>query len=201
MALYDSRGYEIGNVLDRRAYPTARRNRMGPPPSGSAGSASFGAESLGPPRMRLFSFVFGETASSRRTMSGNLCNGPALIKDIVLGTNTNTDPPNKSLEIGFAATRVTEAGVALTTPRPYTLLVELINPFGTLAAAVGGGLVQHTVEPFLHNKIIPLDLVVLDAQFYPVAAWVNNSLNAQTAHGWMRVLEQIPLSKVGDYMS
>lgn len=196
---YDPTGFEIGNVLDARAYPLARRNRTGPAPSG-AQAGILTSDPSTPPRMRVFPFVFNETATSRRAWSGNQCTGPALIKDLFIGTSAHATPTNKTVEIGIASTRITEAGVALATPRPYTLLTELLDPFNVVLDAAGGGIPDTTTAPNAASQRVKLDLVVYDAQFFPVLALVNNTGNAQEWHGWFRVLEQIPLSKLGDYM-
>jgi hypothetical protein len=194
-------GFEIGNTLDRRAYPALRVKRAGPPPSSSLDAAIRAGGGTITPRMRVFPLGFNETASSRRTLSSNQCQGPALIKDIALGTSTYTAPTNKSIEVGIASSRITENGVALTTPRPYTLLTELLDPFAAIVDAAGGGLLQTTSAPNMNTIRTPLDLVVLDAQFYVTIALVNNTANAQEWHGWFRVLEAIDPLNIAAYLS
>lgn len=194
-----SSGFEIGNKLDARTYPAARKQRSGPPPS-QADPASLAGGGPTAPRTRFFPFAFNETATSRRTISGDKCQGPALIKAFLLGTSTYSAPISKSVEIGISSTKLTEAGVALTTPRPYTLLLELQDPFSQLASAAGRGYPLATWAPGPNTITFPLDLVVYDNEFYPVLALWNNTANAQQWYGFLKVLEQIRPDKIGDYM-
>ena len=170
-----------------------------PPASGSGGNDDpLGAPSA--PRTRIFPFTWNETATSRRTISGERCRGPALWKLVVLGTGTYVAPTNKTLEIGIAATKITENGVALTLPRPYSLLLELQDPFALLVAAAGRGMPLTTTNPQYITESLSLDLVIYDAEFFPVVSLWNNTANAQQWVGHMKILEQIRLDKLGDYM-
>lgn len=192
-------GFEIGNALDRRAYPALRTKRSGPPPTAAAAEA-LQADRDTPPRMRIFPFAWNETANSRRTISGAKCQGPALYKAFQLGTSTYTAPINKTVEVGIASTPVVENGVALTTPRPYSLLLELQDPFTQLSAAMGRGFPVTTVNPLYRDFVMPLDLVIYDNEFYPTISLFNNTANAQQWVGYLRILEQVPISRLGDYM-
>lgn len=201
MAGVNSWGFEIPQRFDLRSFPAPRPKRTGPPPSGQGPEDLFAGPTFAAPRMRVFPFAWNETASSRRTISGAKCQGPALIKSLMLGTSTYTAPISKSVEIGISSTRLTEAGVALTTPRPYTLLLELQDPFTQLASAAGQGFPLTTVAPQYNTFFLPLDLVVWDNEFYPTVSLWNNTANAQQWVGSLRVLEQIKAEKIGDYMT
>ena len=199
MAGYNSRGFEIPQRFDLSSYPKARPKRSGPPPTASAVEQQT-TDRDSPPRTRIFPFAWNETANSRRTISGAKCQGPALYKAFQLGTSTYTAPINKSVEVGIASTPVVENGVALTTPRPYSLLLELQDPFAQLSAAMGRGFPVTTVNPLYRDFVMPLDLVIYDNEFYPTISLFNNTANVQQWVGYLRILEQVPISRLGDYM-
>jgi hypothetical protein len=196
----NSSGFEIPQRFDLGNFPKARSKRSGPPPSSARAEDLFENPAGAAPRMRIFPFAWNETASSRRTISGKMCRGPALYKSIQLGTSALVSPISKTVEVGIASSRVTENGVALTTPRPYTLMLELVDPFLQIASAAGQGFPIHTTNPLLRDYIMPLDLVIYDAEFYPVVSLWNNTGNVQQWQGNIRVLEQVRLDKLGDYM-
>lgn len=90
---YASSGFEIGNVLDRRAYPSARRNRTGPPPSGSTTTPDPFVNRGAPIRARPVAFAIREDAGRAVAAMGPFV-GPGLVKriDCAFLTTANVDP-------------------------------------------------------------------------------------------------------------
>jgi hypothetical protein len=175
-------------TIDARTYPRARLGRTGPPSSTAAPIPLGGA---GPtiPRMRIFSFVFTESASSRRTLSFGALTGPAIIQDLMIWMGTVPGDFTTTVEIGKSLVAVTEAGVALTVARPYDVLTELKDPFNLMADAGGQGINIGAVPGVAARFPYPLMIPVTDASFYAIVALVNNSANAQNFNGSLRVLE------------
>lgn len=172
---------------------TAANPQIYPPPrKGRGGGVSI--EQLGPvsaPRMRMFPWIFSITGASRRTISTPRLVGPAIIKDFTWYNSTKTDPPVVTVEIGTARAPVDEAGVALTTLRPFTVLTELLDPFGVMAGASGDGFPVATLPTANDSRRFPLDLIVTDSEFFAVVSVVNNSAQAERYNGWLRVLESV----------
>jgi hypothetical protein len=175
-------------TIDARTYPRARIGRTGPPSSTAAPpSAAGGAVVV--PRMRFFSFVFNETANSRRTLSFGPLTGPAIIQEVAFWLSALPGEFLNSVEIGKSLVAVTEAGVALTVPRPYDVLTELKDPFNLMADAGGQGIYVGATPSFAERRPYRLMIPVLDASFHAIVALVNNSAGAQTWNGYIRVLE------------
>lgn len=188
---YDSQGYEIGNVLLPKQYPLPRRGRVGPPSSLETQVASVGPDFAAPPRARVFPWVMNITANSRRTLSTPLLLGPAILRKIFFGPGTVTTPPAQTLELGWAPGLVTEAGVALTAARPYTVLTELLDPFAVSAAAKGTGLLADNSANTHVRYEWSLDLIVTEVRFCFTLAWVNNAATAEQRGGQLLVLEAV----------
>jgi len=171
-------------AADPAIYPGSRKNR----------GAGVLAEDLAPspaPRMRVFPFILNVTATSRRSLSTPRLVGPAIIKDFVWYNPTKTTPPVITIEIGTATIPVNEAGVALTSARPYVILTELLDPGAAIAGAAGDGYPVATTPTTQTHHRYPLDLIVTDAEFFAVISVVNNSLQAEEYNGWLRVLEAV----------
>jgi hypothetical protein len=171
-------------VIDLSAYPSARKR--------GAGAAVNSDVQLSPiPRTRYFTFLWAETATSRRTVSTPRLTGPVVIKDIDFYSSTINATHVKSIEVGYSLVPVTEAGVALATARPYTTLTELIDPFAQGATGVGVGIEQLTTPATNVKFSIALDLIIDQAECYVCVALVNTSSNGQLWHGKLRVVENV----------
>lgn len=96
-----------------------------------------------------------------------------------------------SIELGYSPTAVTENGVALTTPRPYTPLTELIDPFSIFPAAAGRGLVDSNIPNTNVRWQEPLDLIVDQPDTFVVVAHWNNTALAQFWNGQLRLVENV----------
>lgn len=171
-------------MIDLSAYPAARKR--------TAGAAVNDDVSLAPlPRTRYFTWLFNETGTSRRTVSTPRIQGPALIKDIDFYSSVINATDVKSIEIGYALVPVTEAGVALTAARPYTVLTELIDPFAQRAVGAGVGVEQLTTPNTNVKFSLALDLIVDRAEAFITVSLLNTTANAQLWHGKLRVIENV----------
>jgi hypothetical protein len=171
-------------AADPKIYPAPREDRGGEDDVTDSGDFQH-------PRTRLFPFIMTLTANNRRTLSTPRIQGPAIIKGIFLAQPFGQDPPGGSIEIGTARAPVTETAVALATARPYTVLSELLNPFAVMVGASGQGLLPTSLGTIMRHQETPLDLIVPDAEFFAVIAYVNNSVGAGTFAGHLRVLEGV----------
>jgi hypothetical protein len=174
----------VTTAADPRIYPAARKGR----------GAGADLEDLGPinaPRMRVFPFFWTSTASNRRSWSTPILQGPAIIKDVQFWFTFGASPPSMTVEIGTSTVPVLEAGVALTTARPYRVLTELQDPYGGILAAAGDGIPVGTTPTSSARPLMPLDLIVLDPSFYLVVAGVAGGAGVFEIHGNIRVLERI----------
>lgn len=179
-------------MIDSATYPRLRPKRIG----GEAGAPVLSPVPL--PRTRVFTFLLREQAQLRQSVSMARCQGPALIKDLEVYESTLATTYAKCLEIGYSTVPVSENGVALTTPRPYTPLTELVN-LGVTANAGGAGL-EYWAVPNNNPRVRPLELIVDLPEFYVVLAWFNNTLNAQDLHGMVRVVEGIDRAALANFL-
>jgi hypothetical protein len=186
-------------TTDARTFPLPRRGRTGPASSLDAIAAAQGPNLPAPPRSRVFPWQFSETANTRRTISTPKLIGPAILRKAYFQTSTKIAPPGESLEFGWAQTPIQEAGVALTVIRPYTVLTELLDPFGVSNIAIGKGFPNFTIPTGVAGYEVTLDLIITEPQFVFTVSLINNSLNAQQWTGWMSVLEAISPSALADF--
>lgn len=188
---WDSAGYEIGNVLARGTFPAARLKRQGPPPSSGPEedlSAPVGSQ-LGRPR--VFPFAIKETAARRNTISTPKLLGNVLIQSLFFSSGSHADPPNDTLEVGYALQPITETNVLLTEPRPYTVLTELLDPHGIIANDRGQGFFGTTLNVPNRGGRIPLGLYILERECSVVLGLVNPSAFVQTWLGYINVIENL----------
>jgi hypothetical protein len=171
-------------AADPKAYPAPRKR--------AAGAATTAAEESGPvPRTRVFPFFLAFGATSRRAFSTPRLIGPAIIKGIELYSTHGASPPAYTVEIGTGATPVLESAVAIDTPRPFTVLTELLDPFNGIAGTAGDGIPMHTIPSYTASYERPLDLIVTDAEFFLVLAVQNPSAFAAELSGRLRVIEAV----------
>lgn len=196
---FASSGFEIANELDRRAFPTARRNRTGPPPAGTAGPL---AQPIGSDvgRVRVFPWAINETAARRNTISTPKLLGNVIILSLSFSSGSHADPPNDTLEVGYALQPLTETNVVLTVPRPYTVLTELLDPHGIIANDRGQGFFGTTLNVPNRGSRIPLGLVVLERECAVVLALVNPSAFVQTWLGTLTVIENLSFAALARYI-
>jgi hypothetical protein len=169
-------------VIDLAAYPAARKRTTGDPNLPQVDNAPI-------PRTRYFTFLWNETASSRRTVSTPRITGPAIIKEIEFYSGTINATDVKSIEVGYSLVPVTENGVSLATARPYNVLTELIDPFAQRAAGAGVGLSQLSSPNTNVRFTLALDLILDVTEAYVCVALLNTSANAQLWNGRLKVIE------------
>lgn len=178
-------------MIDELTYPLPRRRRAGPPTNLEVKAASSGAVAATPPRSRYFPWIMALAGATRRTLSTPTLVGPAILKRLNYYVVLASDPPQMTLEIGWSPTPVTEAGVALTTPRPYTPLIEKLDPFGVTATNIGGGILNETLPNTHVYYQLTLDLIVTEAQFAFTLSWVNPPGFGGNWYGQISVLENV----------
>lgn len=178
-------------TIDALTFPLPRRRRLGPPTNIEVQQASSGALSLTPPRTRVIPWLMSMSANSRRTVSSPILTGPAILRKLFFNAPTPTSPPAQTLEIGWAPNVVTEAGVALTTVRPYTVLIEKQDPFNVSVAAIGAGFPISTNPNTRTYFEWSLDIIVTETRFAFTVSWVNNAATAEERGGHMLILENV----------
>lgn len=177
-------------MIDQGTYPQLRPSRIG-------AGASPGVQLAPLPRSRVFQWIENVTVNTRRTLSTPRLQGPVIIKSFSFYVATHSAAV--TAEIGYASVSITEAGVALTTPRPYTLLTEKIDPFGVLADISGRGLLDGTIPNTNVRYSEPLDLIIDQADVFVCLATWNNSALAQVWTGTLRVVENVLRSGLEQY--
>ena len=198
MSGWNSRGFEIGNTLDKRAYPTARRSRSGPPPASTGG---VGQEPTGSDigRTRVFPWRISETAGNRNTISTPKLLGNVIIASLFYSLPTAADPPNDSLEIGYALQPVTEINVAVAVARPYTLLTELLDHNNQISDDRGRGFPGTTINSPQRGTRVPLGLIIMERELVVTLSVVNPSGFVQGGFGYINLMENLSLAALARY--
>lgn len=173
-----------------------------PPPSYTRQLAAAGAtgQPAPLPRARIFPWIMNMTGTSRRTLSTPRIYGPALIRRLFFGRGTVTTPVGQTLEVGWAPAPVQEAGVALSTPRAYTVLTEKLDPFGVAGDIIGQGIYN---DNSINSQIqfeINLNFIITEAQFFAVIAWVNNTASAEQRGGHLEVIESVDATALAAFL-
>jgi hypothetical protein len=175
-------------------YPPTHDPRIAPQPNNP------GPPELAVPRMRVFPWVLNCTVlNSRYSFSTPTLIGPAIITDIVVYVTSGVDPPIPTLEVGTSLGLVRENGVALTTLRPYTVLMEYQDPFAYAVPSAGGvGIPFWTVPTASNERRYWLGYRVQDPSFRLVIAIVQGG-NAIKASGVIRCAEAIDTANLSAY--
>jgi hypothetical protein len=187
-------------VADPRTYPLPRRKRVGPSSSLEALAAANEGAVATPPRARVFPWVMNLTATSRRTLSTPLLQGPALLRKCFIFSGTVSTPPQQTLEFGWSVNPVTENGVAIATVRPYTVLTEYLDPFAVSASTIGMGF-PAAADANSHVKYeYSLDLIVTEPRFCFTVSWLNIASTAEQRSGHLLVLEAVNLDALSTFL-
>lgn len=179
--------------IDPTWYPRARKGRSGSP-------APLAQDVTPAPRTRIFPFFFTFAANRRRSFTTPRLIGPAIIKDLELYPTFTSSPPSFSVEIGAADTAFIENSVALTTPRPYTVLTELLDPYAAMPANVGAGYPGHTLPTETARYQRNLDLIVTTPEFFAVVALINPSAFAAEYSGAIRIIENVSREALATFL-
>lgn len=191
--------YYLRADFDQRTYPPARLKRAGPVPGTSGGPlASPPGQLVG--RTRLFPFRIAEGAGSRNTISTPQLQGNVVIHSFFYGIGAAADPPNDTIEIGYAPAPVREVNVALTVTRPYSVLTELIDHNGGIADDRGRGFPNFTVNAPQRGIRIPLGLIILERELAVTVSVVNPSGFVQNYDGYFNLTENLSYEALAGYI-
>lgn len=130
------------------------------------------------PRVNYFPFnLLIGLANSRSSTSTRRLSGPAVIRQFQFATDSSSDPPQQSIELGISPVPVNESIVPLTTPKSWNQLGErLDHPGFPLAAGVNGFLVWSVLDAQQRrNQPLDLHIVIPDESFYLVVSAVNGA--------------------------
>jgi hypothetical protein len=188
--------YYLRDDFDARTYPAARKKRSGPPPTQLPGNELPPSQGGSLGRPRVFPFVLHQTATRRNSVCTPLLLGNVLIQSYYIATGTYSDPPNMTIEIGYQLIAGAETNALLTTPRPYTVLTEFLDPHGIVAADRGQGFPQNTTNSPQRGTRIPLGLYVLERECAVVIADVNPSGFVQDYYGYLNLIENLSVDQI-----
>jgi hypothetical protein len=191
---YASSGFEVGNAFDLRGYPAARRNRVGPPPSGSVGAPDPFANRGAPIRARSTAFALREDNGRAVAALGPFV-GPGLVKriDATFFLTQNVNPiPHINIFYNTAA-YTTATNLAVTTLPAGTRIWESVAAEDQPRVfADEGGLATLGGQTFSGSYLI--DYYAPDAQFF--LALVARAVAGSNAalYGTLLVYEGVLLS-------
>lgn len=185
--------------FDARTYPAPRAKRSGPIPGTSGGPlASPPGQLVG--RTRVFPWRISETAGRRNTISTPRLLGNVVIHSFYFGAGTAADPPNDTIEIGYAPAPVTEINVLVAVVRPYTVLTELLDHNNQIADDRGVGFPQTTLNNPQRGTRIPLGLIILERELAVTISVVNPSAFVQGYFGYMNLTENLSYEALAGYI-
>jgi hypothetical protein len=184
---------------DVRTYPAPRAKRSGPPP-GSTGGPLTSAPGQLVGRTRLFPFRLAEGAGTRNTISTPRLQGNVVVHSFFYAIGAAADPPNDTIEIGYAPAPVTEINVALTVARPYTVLTELIDHNNGIANDRGAGFPNYTGNVPQRGTRIPLGLIILERELAVTVSVVNPSGFVQNYDGYFNLTENLSYEALAGYI-
>lgn len=188
---YASSGFEIGNVLDARSFPAARRNRTGPPPSAGLGAAAPGGVIV-PPRSRVFPFVLGAGNAQRSSVSSPRLLGPVVLKGLYI-SKTGAAGNVRGIGLGKATAPVTENNVAAGTPLPFTALFEGLPAAGGAAASPDQTDMSIDSASPLYMPDSSMNFIITDTEFFLVVYNAAQGATAGQINGHVNLLEQVSL--------
>jgi hypothetical protein len=191
---YASSGFEIGNELDRRAYPVARLKRPGAPPASQPADFDPLAPRLAPIRARPTAFGLREI-NGRALLAFGPYVGPGLIKRLDVGIfTTQNGNPQPHLNLFRNTAPYTSANnLALTTLPAGTPVFEAkIADDQPVAFADEGGLSMSGGQTLGWSVLI--DVFVGDATFYLALVTRNNQAAAVAMYGSLLVYEGVQAS-------
>lgn len=201
MSGWNSRGFEIGNTLDRRAYPAARSKRTGPPPSaGGVGGAAIPEGLPNPPQSFVFPFVLKANANTRSTTSSPRLRGPSIVRGLHFAKGGTPDGL-AGIALGKSLSVVSELNVAIATLRPYTSLFNGMPAVGTTNGAPNDAASLVDMQTTVLTDADALGIIVLDRDwFLTVTVACNNSGTVDEFHGYVTVIDQVPADVLAYYV-
>jgi hypothetical protein len=194
VARYRSSGFEIGNTLDARAYPTARTRRSGPPPAVVSPLEDPFASRGAPIRVQPW-MVHLREAQGVATCGSRAFVGPALIKHFAFGgafSVAQADLP--WIQLNYATTPYASGNNQATTVLLGGTPIFLSSNFDDAGFTLGR--TDVIVVPF-ENATFPgllLNYYVPETNFFLGLAIRNTSVNAAAFYAMITVYEAVLLS-------
>ncbi len=171
------------------AYPDAQANRAGPPNTALVTTPS---ATLQPPRSRHFSIEGGSQANSRTTISTPRLLGPIIIQNLIWKHRVAADPPNHSLELGWATVPITETQVALTTPKSWNAIMTKLRTPYEVPVLNAIGMTQVTIAGLGPLEQLGAPILIAEAELYLTISFLNyGGLNPNSAWVELSLLESV----------
>lgn len=149
------------------------------------------ALAVSPPITRILAFNLSGNPGVRTTVSSTRIRGPAIIQSLDLGASVSS-LNSFALELGKSASSVTEQDVALTVPRPYTLLTERLSQTAAGENAQRKGFVQTSLALTTPRHLGLLNIIVLETEFFITISMVSLVAAGTAFFGHLVVLEAVP---------
>jgi hypothetical protein len=194
VARYRSSGFEIGNTLDARAYPTARPKRSGPPPAVASPLEDPFASRGAPIRVQPW-FVHLREASGVVTCGSRPFVGPALIKQFAFGGGFSVAQADLPwIQLNYDTTPYANGINQATTVLLHGTPVFVSSNFDD--AGFNLGRTDVIAVPFSANPYpgLHLNYYVPETNFFLGLAIRNTSVNAAGFDVMITVFEGILLS-------
>lgn len=150
-------------------------------------------------QVRIFPFVINVTNTRRNTAATPRMVGPVVVKTITFEFLAQGDPPSGTLELGWAPLASPETSALLTTPRPYTTLVELLDPNAQVTDGAGTGFPNTTAFNTRARYEYALGIAVTAPEVSLHVAYVNNSVSAFRLVGHIVVIEGASKEQVSGF--
>lgn len=188
---WDTHGFEIGNTLDRRAYPAARPKRGAGIPIPPEELVSSGAA----PFTRVWNFMVRQAGINARTIRVSPAMiGPAIVKSLTLALNSHEVAAGiDAMALGWSIGKpVAQRKGSNTINPPGQVIIES----DTIDDNVGDNPLPSYGSPFwgLISSApgrIALDYVITEPSFYIWSVWETSSINAFVVDGVVTVLNQV----------
>lgn len=200
MPRFSSLGFEVGNALDRRAYPLPRRNRAGPEPSSLTAGQPAGAPPLpAPPITRTFAFALGALANTRSSITTDRLRGPAIVKAVHL-SKTGAAGGSRGFGLGKSTSPVTENNVAIADPVPFTPLFKGLPVVGGAAGTPNDTTAIIDSQGSILSNGGDLNILITDLEFHLVIYNAAQGATAGQIVGYVTVLELVDPADLPFYM-
>ena len=144
-------------------------------------------------------------ATRRSSVATPILKGPVIIVSLAIGTTNGVNPPGDAIELGYIiGNSFNESNVLTTTPRPYTVLTEMmtggdpaqpwpkeLNGFPVPAGGASGAVPWQSAQP------VPLLIPVDEIDVAIVVAFSSmRAVNGNFIAGYLRILEDVPRSVI-----
>jgi len=164
-----------------------------PEPRGDRGATAIAPapSAPSPPRTRVFPFTLQIGTSLRSSRSTPKLYGPAIVMGLH-AAKSGTAKGFLGIGLGKSASAITETGVAVTTPLPFTSLFEGLPAAGTGPSAPNNADVLLDVTTSLILNQDHLGIVILEPEFFLVVYAASSGASANdTMTGHVTVQERV----------